>query len=80
MLILCQANGFIMCSLVKITQFGREEASRSSLPLQDDPQEYENLCVQATVVENEARISGLVREETAALAPLVYSCQPTLYG
>jgi hypothetical protein len=66
MLIHCQDNGSIMCSLVTIAQFGREEAGRLSLPSHDDPQKYGNLCLQATVVVNEARLSGPVREETAA--------------
>jgi len=66
LLIFDEDKGSIMCSLVKIAQFGREEAGRLSLPLHDDPQKYGNLCLQATVVVNEARLSGLVREETAA--------------
>jgi len=37
MLIQCQDNGSIMCSLVTIAQFGREEAGCLSLPLHDDP-------------------------------------------
>ena len=66
MLIHCQDNGSIMCSLVTIAHIEREEAGRLSLPLHDDPHEYGTLCVQATVVVNEARLSGPVREETAA--------------
>jgi hypothetical protein len=66
MLIHCQDNGSIMSSLVTIAHVGRKEAGRLSLPLHDDPHEYGTLCVQATVVVNEARLSGPVREETAA--------------
>jgi hypothetical protein len=43
-LVLSQDNGFIMCSLVTIAQFGREKAGRLSLPSHDDPQNKET-CV-----------------------------------
>ena len=39
MLIHYQDNGSIMCSLITIAQFGREEAGRLSLPSHDDQHE-----------------------------------------